>query len=310
MRSLISFFRIFIFLLLGMILSGCATDGSLSRWGQCALIGGGTGGILGAIESSGAAAGGAAAGAVLGSLLCAFYPGGDADKDGVADKYDRCPDTPAGVKVDKDGCPYDSDNDGVPDYQDLCENTPAGVEVNEYGCPDSDMDGVADNLDQCPDTPAGALVDERGCPLDSDGDGVPDGIDNCPDTPAGVPVDQYGCAFESLRKLGEVHFAFDKDELMDEARATLNDISVQLRDQKDLKLKLFGYTDDKGDPAYNKDLSMRRAVSVQQYLQKSLGIEDKDRLEPIPEGALGEKDASRELRATYRKVVIFLVQEY
>ncbi|MGI9273895.1 MAG: OmpA family protein [Endozoicomonas sp.] len=310
MRIPTSIFRVSVGMLLAMILSGCATDGSIKRWGQCAMIGGGTGGILGAIESSGAAAGGAAAGAILGGLLCAFYPGSDSDGDGVADKYDTCPDTPKGEKVDKDGCPYDSDNDGVPDYQDLCENTPAGVEVNEYGCPDSDMDGVADNLDQCPDTPAGAWVDERGCPLDSDADGIPDGIDRCPNTPAGVPVDKYGCAFESLRKLGEVYFSFDKDVLTDEARGILDDLSAQLLGQKDLKLKLFGYTDDKGDHAYNNDLSMRRAVSVQQYLQKSLGIEEKDKLEPVPEGALGSKDASMKERATYRKVVIFSVQEY
>ena len=29
----------------------------------------------------------------------------DSDKDGVCDGCDKCPDTPAGVKVDKDGCP-------------------------------------------------------------------------------------------------------------------------------------------------------------------------------------------------------------
>ncbi|KPQ29030.1 MAG: OmpA-OmpF porin, OOP family [Marinobacter excellens HL-55] len=60
--------------------------------------------------------------------------------------------------------PMDSDNDGVPDNRDQCPNTPAGVQVDSQGCPlDSDGDGVPDHRDQCPDTTAGATVDETGC---------------------------------------------------------------------------------------------------------------------------------------------------
>src|SRR5512133_2347519 len=118
----------------------------------------------------------------------------DSDKDGVPDYLDKCPNTPAGVTVGKDGCPLDSDGDGVADYLDKCPNTPAGVKVNADGCPlDSDGDGVADNLDKCPGTPAGVKVGVDGCPLDSDGDGVPDYLDKCPGTPAGVMVDKDGC---------------------------------------------------------------------------------------------------------------------
>ena len=36
----------------------------------------------------------------------------DSDNDGVPDSRDKCPGTPAGVTVDKDGCPLDSDKDG------------------------------------------------------------------------------------------------------------------------------------------------------------------------------------------------------
>jgi len=58
----------------------------------------------------------------------------DSDKDGVLDKQDKCPDTPAGVKVDATGCPLDSDKDGVADYLDKCPGTPAGSKVDEVGC--------------------------------------------------------------------------------------------------------------------------------------------------------------------------------
>jgi len=130
------------------------------------------------------------------SLGVIFSFGGskDADRDGVSDDKDKCPDTPKGVKVDAFGCPLDSDGDGVADYLDKCPDTPGGVKVDAQGCPlDSDGDGVADFLDKCPDTPAGITVDASGCPLDADGDGVPDYLDKCPDTPAGVVVDATGC---------------------------------------------------------------------------------------------------------------------
>lgn len=58
----------------------------------------------------------------------------------------------------------DSDSDGVANNQDMCANTPAGVRVNSQGCPfDRDADGVYDYLDNCPATPAGARIDEKGC---------------------------------------------------------------------------------------------------------------------------------------------------
>lgn len=118
----------------------------------------------------------------------------DSDGDGVPDRRDRCPDTPAGARVDADGCPSDGDRDGIADGLDQCPDTPTGARVDARGCPsDADNDRVYDGIDQCPDTPANAVVDERGCPRDSDNDGVPDGIDQCADTPAGTRVDARGC---------------------------------------------------------------------------------------------------------------------
>ncbi len=59
----------------------------------------------------------------------------DSDKDGVPDNLDKCPGTPQGITVDKDGCPLDSDRDGVYDYQDKCPGTAIGVSVDKEGCP-------------------------------------------------------------------------------------------------------------------------------------------------------------------------------
>jgi outer membrane protein OmpA-like peptidoglycan-associated protein len=124
----------------------------------------------------------------------------DADGDGVVDAQDKCPNTPAGAKVDAKGCELDSDGDGVVDRLDRCPNTPAGRKVNAQGCEldkDSDGDGVMDSQDKCPDTPAGAKVNAQGCELDSDGDGVVDRLDQCPDTPKGAKVDAKGCELDS-----------------------------------------------------------------------------------------------------------------
>lgn len=59
----------------------------------------------------------------------------DSDGDGVLDSLDKCPGTPAGARVDADGCPIDTDGDGVPDYLDACLDTPKGARVDEKGCP-------------------------------------------------------------------------------------------------------------------------------------------------------------------------------
>ncbi|MFN8653232.1 MAG: OmpA family protein [Gemmatimonadales bacterium] len=122
----------------------------------------------------------------------------DADGDGVTDNLDKCPNTPAGTPVDATGCPKDSDGDGVTDLSDKCPNTPAGAKVDATGCPqDSDKDGVLDAADKCPNTPAGTPVDANGCPKDSDNDGVTDVNDKCPNTPAGTAVDASGCPKDS-----------------------------------------------------------------------------------------------------------------
>lgn len=63
----------------------------------------------------------------------------DADGDGIADQFDKCPGTPSGVAVDSHGCPMDTDGDGVPDDRDKQLITPTE-------CQPVDADGVG----KCP----------------------------------------------------------------------------------------------------------------------------------------------------------------
>ncbi len=157
--------------------------------------------------------------------------------------------------------PVDSDGDGVPDNLDKCPNTPAGVAVDKNGCPlDSDGDGVPDYLDKCPDTPAGVQVDKNGCPLDSDGDGVPDYKDRCPDTPKGATVNEFGCW-----SIQGITFEYNKSNVLPEFYGLLDQNARVLQMNPSMKILIEGYTDSVGSEAYNQALSERRAEAVKQY---------------------------------------------
>ena len=164
----------------------------------------------------------------------------DSDGDGVLDKFDQCPNTPQGVKVDAKGCPLDSDGDGVADY-----------------------------LDKCPNTPAGVTVDKKGCPLDSDGDGVSDIEDQCPGTPKGAKVNAQGCWI-----LGGVVFDTGKSNIKANFYPELNAIATTMNINPGLKVEVQGHTDSVGRAASNMKLSENRAKAVMEYLV-SKGIDAK-----------------------------------
>lgn len=191
----------------------------------------------------------------------------DSDGDGVADGVDKCPNTPAGAKVDAYGCELDSDGDGVKDSMDECPNTPAGVAVNARGCAsDSDGDGVSDDKDRCPNTFRGAEVDANGCELDGDGDGVVDRLDECPNSAAGVQVDVKGCEIKEEILLRGVNFETNSDRLLPGAESVLNDAVGTLKKNPSIKVEVAGHTDSDGAAEYNESLSARRAQTVHDYL--------------------------------------------
>ncbi len=230
----------------------------------------------------------------VGGIEICFGKAKDSDLDGVPDKKDECPDTPAGVTVDEKGCPVDRDGDGIADYKDDCPDEAGSELLNGCpdkdgdgiadkddkcpdvaglkkfdGCPDSDEDGVIDSKDECPDTPKGYKVDEKGCPLDRDGDGIVDEEDECPDEPG--TIEDKGCPKkETFSKVDEgiepLYFYTDKSSLSSNTIKKLGKLIKVLNDNSNYFVKIYGHADERASEEYNMTLSEKRAKSVQDYL--------------------------------------------
>ena len=174
----------------------------------------------------------------------------DQDVDGVRDWLDKCPNTPIGAKVDKNGCPLDGDGDGVFDGLDKCPNTPKGCKVDKTGCQtDADGDGVCDGLDQCAGHAQGrhggreGLPQRRGRrrrprrprPVREHAQGLHRGREGLPartrtatasatawtsarTRPAGLKVDEKGCPIEVIER---------ETELMDTGKIRLQDVNFE-----------------------------------------------------------------------------------
>jgi OOP family OmpA-OmpF porin len=207
----------------------------------------------------------------------------DRDGDGILDQNDACPDVP-GIKTDDpktNGCPSDRDHDGIPDAEDACPDV-AGIKTDDpktNGCPsDQDKDGIIDAEDACPTVPGVKTDDPKtnGCPSDRDKDGIPDTIDACPDA-AGPHNDNpkmNGCPFVRIEAgqvkiLEQIKFKTNSAEIV-ESKNILDAVATTLKEHPEIKhLRVEGHTDNVGKPVYNKDLSRRRAASVERALIKA-----------------------------------------
>jgi len=203
--------------------------------------------------------------------LAAFAGCPDTDGDGIIDSQDKCPNE-KGTK-ELNGCP-DKDGDGVADKDDVCP-TVKGV-ASLRGCPDSDGDGLADKDDKCPNE-KGPMA-SNGCP-DSDGDGISDNEDKCPTVP-GIAANN-GCPATDLapevktevqNKLNfaakNIEFETGSDRIRTTSFKDLDNVVAIMNQYKDLKVNIDGHTDNVGKESANVDLSMRRAIAVNDYLVK------------------------------------------
>lgn len=116
-----------------------------------------------------------------------------------------------------------------------------------------------------------AATDEAPKPKakDRDNDGTPDRFDNCPDEP-GPPVNR-GCSAKQrveivdgrIQILEKVHFQTGDAIIEADSNDLLDNIAAVLNQHPELtRIEVSGHTDNTGDPAFNLDLSGRRAQAV------------------------------------------------
>ncbi|HUS67643.1 MAG TPA: OmpA family protein [Kofleriaceae bacterium] len=140
------------------------------------------------------------------------------------------------------------------------------------GSGDKDGDGLTDATDQCPNESGPS--ENRGCPdTDIDEDGVIDRLDNCPDEKG--TEKNYGCKEKQLVVITEtqlkildvVYFDTGKATIQKRSNKLLDNVAAVLSKHPEIKkIRVEGHTDDRGDDAFNKDLSQRRADSVRDYI--------------------------------------------
>ncbi|HTM57459.1 MAG TPA: OmpA family protein [Candidatus Udaeobacter sp.] len=180
----------------------------------------------------------------------------------------------------------DTDGDGVADRLDRCPNTPPGCHVDDYGCPwDSDQDGVCDGLDQCPDTPLGSKVDRRGCDaaqLAARGLPRAEAPESRSTPPAAAPAPKTTAPQSEVERkliatgeirLENVYFDTDKATLLPESESSLDEAGQVLEKFSGLRIEVQGHTDTRGTAKHNQRLSQARAETVRDYLSSHFHLD-------------------------------------
>jgi outer membrane protein OmpA-like peptidoglycan-associated protein len=209
----------------------------------------------------------------------------DTDKDGVADLFDKEPETPADAEVYGSGKAVDTDKDGVPDHLDKCILI-AGLEANN-GCPeDKDGDGIFDFEDVCPEIKG--TKENLGCPGKG---GTPDDISN---------------RIFLLSK--SIYFKTNSDILIGDSFSILNEIASIMMQYPNTKFQIDGHTDDRAAASYNLNLSKRRATSVQNYLTSKGVANDRLFAQGFGEEKPTHSNKTEEGRKFNRRVEINFIQ--
>jgi outer membrane protein OmpA-like peptidoglycan-associated protein len=106
-----------------------------------------------------------------------------------------------------------------------------------------------------------------------------------------------------------VFFATNSDRLNLAARRILEVIALNHRRQPGLRLVLGGHADERGEAAYNLDLSRRRAAAVAHYLRArgvpAAAIESRYFGETLPV----DRESRKEAWAKNRRVTVWLAEK-
>lgn len=113
----------------------------------------------------------------------------------------------------------------------------------------------------------------------------------------------------------DVLFAFDRATLAARARPRLEQARKRIADEGPARVRVVGYTDAKGDPAYNRALSRRRAAAVAGALRRRLGgtaveltVEGRGEADPVAPNAKPDGSDDPRGRALNRRVTVTFVR--
>lgn len=198
--------------------------------------------------------------------------GEDADADGVADLFDKDPNTPEGAIVDGSGRTLDLDQDGVADGQDAQPYTPKGCPVDSKGvAKDDDNDGVPNCLDKEANTASGTLVDNNGKAIVmpkwscDDCAKILTPVPNTNPTPTPSPVVVQSAAVEC--NLPSVHFDAGGSVIKQEFYPDLYYVAKYMMDHPGTSIRVIG-NDDKSEK-----VARKRAEAAINFIVGNFGID-------------------------------------
>jgi OOP family OmpA-OmpF porin len=180
---------------------------------------------------------------------CYRWPAVDYDNDGIYDRVDNCPGTPAGCVVDQWGCSVDSDGDGICDGRDKCSNTPMNADVDPDGCSESQLAAMRRTATPPPPPPPP------------------------PPAPAPPPPPPAPAIASGPVVLEGLEFDTGKATLKQSAKDRLQQACEGMRRYPELRVEISGYTDTSGPAANNMTLSMARANAVKDFMVNDCGID-------------------------------------
>lgn len=184
----------------------------------------------------------------------------------------------AGVQTKVNALSQDKDNDGVADYFDKEPESENNIMVYGSGIVvDSDQDGVPDFKDDQIFSEQGAPVNEKGVMVDADNDGVPDYRDEDPTTPAGVGVTPTGRAIKSGGgccdcedvMLPAIIFDEGSAKVKPEFYGVLYSVAAKMKECPDLKIVTAGYSQKS---KAGEQISWKRSNAVIEVLSKEYGV--------------------------------------
>jgi len=126
-----------------------------------------------------------------------------------------------------------------------------------------------------------------------------DSLRNAPRTPIAADV---------TTMQAQIHFAFDKSELTDAAKAILDAKVALFRAHPDMSISMVGYTDPTGTDVYNMALGTRRANAAKAYIvaqgidANRIIIASEGEREQIP-SSTGTDDKALNRRAVFRVII-------